>query len=341
MALPFRRRLAHRAGLLKTAALLHWLKARHPAGGWCLNLKIEREVGLFAQLNWAIYGIALAESLGANPSIQLRSSSYWDPLRYPEWLQQYFDAPWLARAQSRLPAFSRQVRALAEIPGLADCCHRMTLERASQIVRRYLPPNRAIEEQVRAIGDEIGEPYLAVHFRGTDKHLEAPRVEWERMVAALLRVNRTLEVPCRAIFAASDEQAFVDHLAGALPGLRVVSSRAIIRSTDGQPIHTAAAKDLEARVRSGRDALCDCLLLSKSRFLIRTASCMSAWASVFEPSLPVLLLNRPFPEHCWFPDSQVIWLSDEWARRTGLADETDLVPATLPDPGALRPLNRS
>jgi hypothetical protein len=55
--------------------------------------------------------------------------------------------------------------------------------------------------------------------------------------------------------------------------------------------------------KKGEGALIDCLLLSRCNTLIRTTSFLSAWASIFNPKLPIVLVNRPYPNKFWFPES--------------------------------------
>lgn len=70
-----------------------------------------------------------------------------------------------------------------------------------------------------------------------------------------------------------------------------------------QPIHLNLAGD---RNRKGFEALVNCLLLSRCDALIRSASFLSGWSNVFNPALPVIMLNRPFDAALWFPDREVL-----------------------------------
>jgi hypothetical protein len=48
------------------------------------------------------------------------------------------------------------------------------------------------------------------------------------------------------------------------------------------------------------------LLLSRCHVLMRTASFLSAWSSIFNPALPVVMLNRPIDGKLWFPDREIL-----------------------------------
>ena len=60
------------------------------------------------------------------------------------------------------------------------------------------------------------------------------------------------------------------------------------RSVDGTPIDVIQGDNWN----KGRDAVLDCLLLSRCDVLVRTASNLGLCAAFFNPRLPVVLLNR-------------------------------------------------
>jgi len=89
------------------------------------------------------------------------------------------------------------------------------------------------------------------------------------------------------IFVATDNQAFLDCMKQTF-GNRVCYLE-MERSTDDQPIHTQ--RKLNGYVK-GEEALLDCLILSKSAFLFRTASNLNNASLMFNPSLPSFPLNE-------------------------------------------------
>jgi hypothetical protein len=62
----------------------------------------------------------------------------------------------------------------------------------------------------------------------------------------------------------------------------------------------------EGNYRKGEEALINCLLLSRCSALIRTTSFLSAWASIFNPALPIVLLNAPYAKSPWYPEKLLI-----------------------------------
>jgi hypothetical protein len=62
----------------------------------------------------------------------------------------------------------------------------------------------------------------------------------------------------------------------------------------------------DAREGPARDAIVNCLILSRCEALLKTASILSAWSKLFNPRLPVVMLNRPPDEHLWFPERVLV-----------------------------------
>ena len=148
-----------------------------------------------------------------------------------------------------------------------------------------------------------GRRVLGVHFRGTDKKVEAERVRWEQVSEI---VQRYLEhnPSYNCLFVASDEARFITFMERTFASLPVVSHDDRFRSTTGEPFHTddhGASNYLKAE-----EALINCLLLARCETLIRTTSFLSAWASIFNPELNIILLNRPFQQYLWFPERLLI-----------------------------------
>jgi hypothetical protein len=56
----------------------------------------------------------------------------------------------------------------------------------------------------------------------------------------------------------------------------------------------------------GENAMVNALLLSKCETLIRTTSLLSAWASLFNPQLKFILLNKAYDNRTWYPETEII-----------------------------------
>jgi hypothetical protein len=107
-----------------------------------------------------------------------------------------------------------------------------------------------------------------------------------------------------SLFVASDEQRFVDGIAARFPGLRVSSFQDSVRSSDGRPVHQGARAP--GNVRMGQDALVNALILSRCAAVVRSTSFLSAWASILNPALEVVLTNEPHAGKLWYPERTII-----------------------------------
>jgi hypothetical protein len=270
--------------------------------GRTVSLEIHNTfIGFFAHLNWCAELLWYCDGRGLRAQMAATSPQYRDPERASNWLSYFFDlAEYTPHVDFRIANFSElciSPRRLAN----------QTIERTSELVRRNLPVKQAIAAKVdQFCGEQFrGKKILGVHFRGTDKTSEAPRVSGEAMretVASYLRANKDVD----GIFVASDERSFHEYMRDSFHEIRVICSPSNV-DTHFQ-IDRGSANYLK-----GEEALIDCLLLSRCSTVIRTASFLSAWASIFNPQLPIVMVNRPYEHALWFPDRVLIGRSmDEY-----------------------------
>jgi hypothetical protein len=126
-----------------------------------------------------------------------------------------------------------------------------------------------------------GRRILGIHYRGTDKSVEAPRIPYEYVLDISKRYEDV------NFFVATDETQFLDFM------LSKYDNRVIyydsIRSEVGKPIHLTQQGKVGYQI--GKDALIDCLLLSSCDFLLRTESNLSQACTFFNPKLKVINLT--------------------------------------------------
>lgn len=148
---------------------------------------------------------------------------------------------------------------------------------------------------------------LGVHFRGTDKYLEARPVAPADMWTLVEDFVTRSADDVAAIFVATDGEEFAKlaekRVAG---GLRSRHGRPVklvmnpsARSQSDQPLH----KQGSCPPGLAKEALLDALMLSRCDVVLKTASQLSAWSKVFNPSLQMFRVNAFYPH--WFPDADV------------------------------------
>ena len=122
---------------------------------------------------------------------------------------------------------------------------------------------------------------------------DAPRLAYAD-VAEVIDSALSDQPPSCRIFLATDETAFVEFMSQRF-GDRL-TYRQMFRSSDGKPIDRVNS---DGNYQKGVDAVVDCLLLSRTNYLIRTASNLSMFSTFFNPQMPERLLN---PERVLSPE---------------------------------------
>jgi hypothetical protein len=211
---------------------------------------------------------------------------YYDAAFGANWWEYYFEPVAIGSSEGAIVSEVSSIRH----DFFADQAERLSRERGAELIELYIRPKPRVRDKIESyIREHFQDAFvIGVHYRGTDKHREAPVVPYSRVRAAVLDVINT-EKPTRyKLFLATDEQAFLDYMLAEFPG--VVTFRTMFRSVDGKPTHW---RDIGNHGK-GEDAVIDCLLLSRCQFLIRTASNLSVCSTLFNSTLPQILLNRPY-----------------------------------------------
>ncbi len=292
-----------------------WIARRLRRLRWGLRMRANRGVcsieianvgaGFFAQMTWCLYLLDHCRRHNLVPDIRLTGNSYLDVNRGPNWLDYYFDFS-RSPTSKELARNIRYTKKAAEWEDLGQPLGQvMSLQDGAQALRQYLTPKPHIMRMVDNFWQTLckDDPIVGVHFRGTDKSSEAPRLSWDYCVKVIRQVVRQNGPGC-GVFVASDEQKFVDFVKLSMTEVPVYSRDDHYRSqgSDEPPVFLGQGGGYE----KGEDALVNALLLSRCAVLIRTSSFLSAWASIFNPELNVILLNKPFDEKIWYPESEVL-----------------------------------
>ena len=282
------------------------LQQRNNHGIYAVN--INAQVGFFAHLSWCLYIFAYCQRYNLIPYVVL-SSPFYALSKGEDWFNYYFDNVKLTEEDRKKIA-----RGLVKISHISDVEQlglpvdpdfQLTLENAHALFDRNMRIKSDMLEYVQSFVDKhfTGRTILGVHYRGTDKKHEAKPISWEycaQTISAYLAAHPGIEV----LFVASDEAAFIQWIGTEFKHMEVIHHDDQERSLDGKAIHVQPAQG--NNFTKGKEALVNCLLLSRCNALIRTASFLSAWSSIFNPELPVVMLNSPYLEKLWFPDDLII-----------------------------------
>jgi hypothetical protein len=252
--------------------------------------------GLFAEFNLVLGMLDHYEKLQQQklPHAGLhvdfgREGLYFDPKMGTNFWQYYFEPIELGNKRRSV---LREMTIHEKSDIAMHARYALPLQRCHELISRYIRIKPYIQKKV----DDFynihfkGHYVLGVHYRGTDKSAEAPRVSYESMCAAINEHLVRMRNQHLKIFVASDELSFMEFVEHKFPGL--VVKYHMERALDPTPLHYHGHNKFEL----GEGAMIDCLLLAKCDFLIRTSSNLSYAASQFNPNLPVRNLNKSYWE---------------------------------------------
>lgn len=250
------------------------------------------KVGMFAAANQVLGQLHLFET-GQLPNVSgltidfEKYGLYYDPSYGPNWWNYYFEPICLGQVenvQKVYPTKEQYSEAWIQRRGLSR-------ERAAEIVRKYIHIKSHIRQKIDAFIDcfFLDHYVIGIHYRGTDKSKEAPRVAYETVFEEIEKY--TPRNGSYLLFIATDERGFLDQAREKFPD-RVFAIEAHRSDSNGLGVHFVNKNNYVL----GEEALMDACLLSKCDLLIRTSSNLSLWSTYFNPDLPVVLLCQRYME---------------------------------------------
>ncbi len=160
----------------------------------------------------------------------------------------------------------------------------MSRIRAHELIEKYIQVKQEILEEVDEFYEKFLKGYeiIGVHYRSTDKWLEAMRVSYQEVIDVIDRIIKKHPEKTYKVFVATDEVSFLEIMKTRYNVCYTTAQR-----MDEQPIHYVSQQGY----LKGKEALIDCLLLAKTHLLVRTNSNLSAVSAYFNPFVPVINLN--------------------------------------------------
>lgn len=254
-----------------------------------LVLRVDYPAGLFAEFA-AVLGLLdhfeAQRRFYAGVAVRFGNRGlYYEPAAGENWWEYYFEPLPAGAMENAAPV--RYVNAYEHVAFTQHATRTMSRARGHSLIRRHVRVRKALASRVDTYAREhFGDArVIGVHYRGTDKSAEAPRVRYEDVLASVhAQVDAAGSARCR-VFVATDEQAFLDRMLKQF-GKELIYCDAF-RSIDGAPAHGGAA---DPRKR-GEEAVVDCLLLARCNYLIRTPSNLGLCTTFFNPRIETSLLS--------------------------------------------------
>lgn len=225
----------------------------------------------------------------AGKKVYLEKGLYFDSTVGNNWWEYYFEPIESGSYNQTTPI--EHIGDMLKSHWCTEAISTMTRDRAAELIARYIKLKPFLQNKLdQFIKENFNEDYvIGLHFRGSDKSSEAPRIPYEKFVESINKHTKNLIKPFK-IFAASDEQAFINYIKSQF-GDKVCHINAI-RSLNHEPIHHKGGYPMNNPYKLGEDAVLDCYLLAKTDILIRTQSNLSSSAANINPKLPVIDLNK-------------------------------------------------
>lgn len=230
---------------------------------------IRLPMGLGGILTWIGRVLDLANRLDQPIGISCSSASYRPSWPMTDWIDCYFERQNQFAEQAHLvDVASLPLRPYQPISAVAD-----QVWRYLSIRPEYLSAKNAIPFPV----------FASVHYRGSDKYLDAPRVSAD---SALRRLELEMSAAnLTKLFVASDELSFV-QLAKERFGEDCWALPLVAVANGTLPPHMAnVAGEIKAR-----EALTTMVLLAQSQLCLRTESGLSEWAMTMPGERRAILL---------------------------------------------------
>lgn len=267
-----------------------------------ITITIDNEaIGLFAQLTWCAYIFQFAKEHNKAIKVRLISKNYCPTPSCVDWFSYYFDGAGTSKSNPKKSYAHISVRHMEDLgPGVTP--NGRTIEKTQRAFFAEADLKTEIKDEIATFVRKnfSNEPVLGIHFRGTDKTIEAPRVPYENVLAEINKKIR--DENYNTIFISTDEVAFIEYVQSEIKDKNIIFRNDSKRSTDDTPVHMG----LQSGTDTARDAIVNCFLLAHCDTIIRTSSFLSAWSVIVNPSLKVLTLNTPFQNALWFPEREIL-----------------------------------
>ena len=165
-----------------------------------------------------------------------------------------------------------------------------------------------IPNEIKICVDDIVNKFngktLGLHYLGTDNmETEASHLTKEDFIQQV-NVFLTLSVEYTTIFIATNEKEFINMINKNFNNTKyLLLYNKSKKSVTNAPIHKGKDKSVANKLENGKQAIINSLLLSRCDYVIKTSSCISAWAKIWNPSLEIYNINTFF--YNWFPDCAI------------------------------------
>jgi hypothetical protein len=172
-------------------------------------------------------------------------------------------------------------------------------ELANSLFFDYFQVRSDVLDDVNSYIAQFKGKTLGVHYRGTDKYTEAQPVSPETLIGNI-KTFLQMNTDYKSLFLITDEDRVVQLFLTLMNDcqIKIITTNSKKTKTN-IPIHFLNSCNIE----HAKQALVDSISLSKCDFVIKTSSCLSDWAKIWNPSLEVYNINKF--KYDWFPQAAI------------------------------------
>lgn len=260
---------------------------------------IISQMGIGANLVWALEIMAYCNEMGLTPQIKF---THPDCKTKEDYFGKYFEI--------NSPSLSAKKNNFAKMRSFKDLNldfqwnynDKLSLELAARLIKKYLIIKPIIAKEVDAFQYKHFhmKNVLGVHYRGTDKKSEAKQITYGTMERNInLYLSKYPATNC--VFISSDDENFINYIENSTVNCPIIYNNDSFRSSNDLAVHRVNNNLSEIN----KDALINCLLLSKGNALMKTASILSDLSVVFNSNLQVILISKPYENYRFFPGKEL------------------------------------
>lgn len=258
-------------------------------------IDISRNIGIGAKLIWCLEILLYCKEHNLKPYFKITDNDSKDP-------DDFFGKFFISEPPLNIKFIKMHTISQLNLNKNYNKC--LNLKNANALIKEYIIPRSEINIEIEKFiqCNFENKEILGVHYRGTDKIEEAPFVSYKKTFAVIskcLEANPNLS----KIFITTDNNDFIEFMKNSSLSNLLCYHNDSYRSNDGIAIHKN--NDLN-KFNINKDAIINMLILSHCSFIIKSASILSSLSILFNPTIPYVMLNKPYDKNLWFPENILI-----------------------------------
>jgi len=239
--------------------------------GGPVTVDVAGNMGLGGVLTNAGVALYVAQAMNVDVALRFTSPAYAPSWGATDWLECYFTR--LGSRPDGRPVCDSHDVPVGHLPELSE---------TAALVWNALRIRDDIAARADAVSDGV---FAAVHFRGSDKMLDAPRVSIDVVLQAVEEEMKREGL--ERLFVASDEPLFVEAARASFGDCAFSLSLEAVATAHGRAPHFSQV----AGETKAHEALVTMLTLARAKLLVKTESLLSDWATTLSVDQRVVRLT--------------------------------------------------